>query len=138
VRAAVDGVVDFSQLDLHDPNWHRRLRLIVDEMLRQDRLKSLELLHRRKLAFLQVCTEPVARGQLIESEAQMVDDYLNVMNGQPASQVNSKIRVAKKLRDSWAIAFGDPKDAKVQASIDATAEMLRQQREATTPRRPKK
>lgn len=129
VRAAVGGIIDFAQADLRDPAWHRRLGLIVDEMLRQDKLKSLELLHTKRLAVMQCfAQDPERFNKYAEEEAELLEDYFDTMHGRPAQKEARKVRMAKKLKQAWSQEFGDPSNPEVQQSIDAVAEYLRLRR----------
>lgn len=130
VRAHVDGVVDFKELDLHNPAWHRRLHLVLVELLRQDELKGLELLHRRKLTYM-LCNagDPDRYNKLVEEETQLTEDYFKALdNLSKDSSDTVKNKLGKRLFAAWASEFGDPTDPDVQRRIEATAAALKRQR----------
>lgn len=129
VRAAVDGVVDFTKADLRNPLWHRRLSIIVGEMLRRDRLKSLERLHTRLLAYLPTRLGSVQEfNKLAEEETEVINDFLGTLAGRTKPTGSRKVEAAKALRDAWNREFGDSSKADVQQNIDQVAEALRQMR----------
>jgi hypothetical protein len=106
------------------------LLFIVDEMLRQDRIKSLERIHDRRLA-LMLCfsNDPEKYNKLAEDEVQIFEDHINLILGQPEQKGDRRVRVAKALRASWHKAFAENKsEEEVQRDVDAVAEALRQQR----------
>ena len=131
VRAAVDGVVDFSNADLMDPRWHKRLSLVIDEMDRKDELKFYEALHRRYLTFLLMGSDSVA---IIEGNAkkekQAIDRISDIIFMTEGNERDTQKATAIWARKAWAQAWGDPSDPEVRSNIDAIAAGLRAQREA--------
>lgn len=101
----------------------------MGEMLRQDKLKSLERIHTRLLAYLPTRVGSVQEfNKLAEEEVEVVNSYLETLAGKTKPTTSRKVEAAKALRNAWNSEFGDSSTTEVQQKIDLVAEALRQMR----------
>lgn len=129
VKAAVDGVVDFSHVNLLDSRWHRRLKFLLDEMLRQENIEQLKLLQNRSLAYI-TCPilEPPTVADFIKGEEKLMDSINAALYGGSEEKENRKSKIADMLRKAWEREYGNLQDGDVQRRIQETADMLKQRR----------
>jgi hypothetical protein len=52
VQAALEGAVDYTKADRRDPNWYRKLRLILEGINRRNNLDITRLSYEKTLAVL--------------------------------------------------------------------------------------
>jgi len=130
IRAAVEGVVDFSQANLLDPRWHKRLYVLLSAMVERDRRAAALARHQRSLAYIAVPNigrESFTRHHEQEKEAFI--EYLSSLFFQKNEQGDRKKAMAARMRDAWAAEFGDLDSPETQKKIDDVAAALRHQRD---------
>jgi hypothetical protein len=111
---------------MSDPLWYKRLSIVIAEMLRKDDITRKEFLHNRQLVQLQLAIRSGAGfAKEAELETAAAEAYLNALQCTETQKTTASKSVAAQLRDTWIKVFGDPEDAKVQASIDAVTNSLK-------------
>jgi hypothetical protein len=131
LRAAVDGVVDYSQANLLDYWWHLRLNLLLNELVDREMLAYLRLSNQRHLAYLGVpgLTEESWK-QHREGEHSSYEDYIKILLGVFQEDERShKERLEQAMTEAWEREFGDTADPQTQVRIEAAAAQLRLHRE---------
>lgn len=128
VRAAVDGVVDFSKTELRNANWHRRLALLLGELSRKEQLEYTKILYERALRQATIVTDVETKNRLLEKADEHLNEYIDMQFGSANDKATVRKTAAEQLRSAWAAAYGDPNDPKVKQKIDAVVAGLEQQR----------
>jgi hypothetical protein len=130
VRAAATGAVDFSKAELTNPRWTDRLRLILDELTRNNRIEFLRALHQHYTSFMLVPRLTDESYGKIKEGANSTMDLLVEM-----TYPWDKERAAKTRRDdvkaavgAWEDHYGKLDDPEVQAAIDSTVDAVRKHR----------
>ena len=126
IRSAVDGVIDYSEADALNPVWHKRVNILLREMVEKDDRDILKMGMHRSLSYLAVngLTEDSWKYHL-EKAFDLYDDYYRSTYSLPKTGGDRKQKMNDQLQDSWAEAFGNPKDAKVQDDIDKVVQGLK-------------
>lgn len=133
MKAAVDGVIDFSKADIHNPKWYARLKLFLGEMARKEALAVKQAQYDRLARFL-ACVSPSSSqyNKLVEDELELFSELMHEQYGQPGQ---TKTDFVKKLMAAWNNEFGDSSSPEVQKKIDAVAAGLRQETQKSKRRR---
>ena len=135
VRAAVDGVIDYSEADTLNPMWHKRVNILLREMIEKDNRDILKIGMQRSLAYLPVSGLTADSWKYHSEKAfDMYDDYYRSVYSLPKTGGDRKQRMAEQLQGAWCEAFGNPKDAEVRDDIDKVVQGLKAANRAT--RRP--
>lgn len=130
LRAAVDGVIDYSKASLLDPRWHLRLNLILGEMLDRETLSYLRTSHARHLGYLAAAIDPESWKKHRDAEKETYSDFVQILLGSFATEDRDhKQTLAQAMTSAWEREFGSTSDPDTQLRIDATAAQLRMQRE---------
>ncbi len=125
IRAAVDGVVDYSEADVTDPNWHKRLNMLLRELAERDKRELLKLNMTHSLSYLPVKNLKEESWKYHSEKAfDMYDDYYRSIYSMPEVAGDRKQRMAKQLHDAWAVEFGDPNDPEVAKDIEKVTQGL--------------
>jgi hypothetical protein len=134
VRAAVDGVVDYSQLDLTDPTWHLRHNLLLREMMSRDEREIDKLDMMQSLSYLSVngVTEETWKYHS-EKAFDMFDNYYRSVYVLPKQEGDREQRVTKQLSEAWSTEFGDLKDPDTLKEIDQVVAGLKAVNKARRP-----
>ena len=127
MRLAVDGIVDFSQLDYRNPAWGIRLCWLAKEFQRGEMLKFLRYEQKRHLGYMASGLQSDSWNKHRELELKRHDEIVRVLFDL-GKENDQKQRLEAGLRKAWAEHWGDPNDAETQKKIDATAEALRRRR----------
>jgi hypothetical protein len=129
-------VIDFTKVDLRNPLWHKRLGIVIDEILRRDHLEVTKLMHRRSMTAMTSPLLDVAQyNKLAESEAALVDQYLSALYGGVEKKEDRNNKIATASRDAWERAFGKLDSPEVQKKIHDAALGLKHARQATQTRK---
>lgn len=136
VRAAVDGVIDFTKVDLRNPLWHKRLGIVIDELLKRDHLEITKLMHNRQLSAMN-CTllDAPQYNKIAEAEAALADQFISALYGGTEKKEDRGKKIASASRDAWERAFGKLDSPEVQKKIHDTALGLKHARQATETRK---
>jgi hypothetical protein len=127
VRAAVDGVIDPTTVDLRDPHWYIQLNWRLDELERKERIEILRLLHERSAARLNraVHINLDSFNNLAKQEQKAFRELMAEYIGDDGADAEQ--RVYDEARAAWIKAYGDPNDPAVRARIDTVVERLKPQ-----------
>ena len=119
IRAAVDGVVDYSKADVTSPVWHRRLNILLRELVEKDKRELLKLSMSHSLSYLAVgnLTEDSWKYHS-ERAFEAFDDYYRSVYSLPKLEGDRKKRMNEQLQEAWAAEFGDPNDPKTARDIE--------------------
>lgn len=122
VRAAVTGAIDFSKSDPYDRRWTLRLRLVIDEMIRQSSLQFVGILHQHYMACMAIPNlQPDSFKQMRNSENELLEVIISRLEPWNKDQVSKTQRdTAHAAVAEWEAHYGKLDDPKVQAAIDAT------------------
>lgn len=133
VRAAVDGIVNFREMDRFDPRWRLRLDILLSEIAERDRREFMRELHAKFLAYISAgWLSGDGRRQMIQLELDLMQQYADVIFDQNTDQKATVRDLATAGRDAWAESFGDPNDPTVQQAIDqVVASLQRPERHAS-------
>lgn len=127
VRAAVDGVVDFSG-DFRDKMYVKGIVWRMAELERREWLRLQERLHDRHLAYLgSPHLQPTAAQSVADKEAHALDRIIGSVFGTGHTKTERRAQKAAEFKQAWSRVFGDPDDPVVQARIQATARALLEQ-----------
>lgn len=130
VRAALDGVIDFSQADFLDPRWHARLHLLLEELTQQDYREFLKMKAGRELAYISSpFHDENSWAAHTKAEAEYLEDWTDNLFGIKTERGDRRARIAKAHRDAWQQEFGQMNDPETQRKIDETVASLRMQRD---------
>ena len=127
LRAHVDGVIDFRNTDLLNPNWHKRLLLVLKELVDREKMEILKLIHQRELAKISI---PLLTTEGLESSLELaqeaLESYVGILVGRGAQDKETrKTQQIKTLEAAWASQFGDPNDPETQEAIDRVVSALK-------------
>ena len=109
-----------------NPMWHRRVNILLREIVSQDNRDILKMGMHRSLSYLAVggLTEDSWKFHS-EKAFDMYDEYYRSVYSLPKTGEDRKQRMAGQLQGAWAEAFGNPKDPEVQADIDKVVQGLK-------------
>jgi len=127
LRAHVDGVIDFRETNLLDPNWHKRLLLVLKELVDREKMEILKLIHQRELAKISI---PLLTAEGLESSLELaqeaLESYVGILVGQGSQDKETrKTQQIKTLESAWAAQFGDPNDPETREAIDRVVSALK-------------
>ncbi len=133
IQAARTGAIDFGRAKLLDRHWWLKLKFILNN-LETDSL--FRILKARQDQHLAAILTPNISQSSFDTHWSSANDAIGKMTeslfpwmGDMSSKA-VKNRNIQMMADAWKQRWGDPKDPKVKANIDATvAEMYRKQRE---------
>ena len=128
LKAAASGLVDFSAFDQHSATCWLKLKLLAEEIDKQNTVRLWEMQHHQQLSMMshaEMTTESLDKSW--ESANGIVNDVADLLFPWHAdNDDNGEQQTAyDRLRDSWINAWGDPSDPTVSAKIKATADWLR-------------
>jgi len=138
VRAAVRGIVDFTEARLLDTVWWQRCRILLEEMNREDRRRVLEnaFNYHRSLVGNSGLTEESFRNEqntadsIYEELLRMYQPWRKIENTPTKPPTND----IQELFEIYKQAFGDPNDPVARTN---TENHLRQERERIAQERAK-
>jgi hypothetical protein len=127
VQAAAAGVIDFGRADPRDPKWWRYLRLILDQLERQNLKECYRLYNDRILAMLSRSNLTKESTELLldDSETRITSIIKLLFPWLEVSREEVRKQQAVKLREAWESWFGKLDDPETQRRINETAEWLR-------------
>jgi len=131
VRAAVRGIIDYSEARLLDPRWWKRTRLLLNAMVREDDflLQRGIFDYHRSLASNSGLTEESFK----LSQERARDSFHDILGAlRPWEGSSAEERKAKEyadLRQAYVEAFGDPSDPEYQAEQEEKLRQWKEQRE---------
>lgn len=127
LRAYVDGVIDFRDADLLDPYWHKRLLIVLKELVDRERMEILKMVHQRELAKIGI---PLLTADGLESSLRLaqetLESYVNILIGSTdQNKKDRKTKQLKSLKEAWSERFGDLDDPETQEAIKRVVDSLR-------------
>ena len=128
IKAASSGLIDFATFNPHSVASWTRLKLLLEELDKQNTVRLWEMQHHQQLSMMShtdMTTESLDKSW--ESATGIVNDVADILFPWNAGADDSAERKTAydRLRDSWVTAWGDPSDPTVSATIKATADWLR-------------
>jgi hypothetical protein len=116
VRAAVRGVIDFHEARLLDPEWWRRCRALLRELVREDDIviqRSILDFHRALVSNSGLDDDSFKTSQE-HAKAAVFDMMGLVRPWEGGTYEDRKRQEYKQLIDSYIEEFGDPNDPEFQ------------------------
>lgn len=138
LEAAVTGAIDFTQADLRDPNWYRRLHLILNKVGDQQTRQYWESVQRQRTGHLIKLSlvRPGMSPDHLEQLRQFIDHPLDELrqslfpwlaDAQQSSLASRRTAYAE-LSAAWEEEYGKLDDPATQAKIAATVAAMRAQK----------
>jgi hypothetical protein len=136
VQAAAAGVVDFGRADPRDPKWWRYIRLIVDQLERENLRQYHRLCNDRIVAVLgrDGLGRESATRLLAESDRRIAGIAKILFPWIDHDRQESRQDQARQLRGAWEAQFGKLDDPETQRRIRRTVEWLRRGDRSQAPR----
>jgi hypothetical protein len=126
IRAAVDGVVDFSKSRLMDPNWHRHVAMMLGgyyDNLKINFKKYAEERHLKMMMLFPLALSEERYKYHSEEEFQAHSDYFDLLFGntvKPQGQIVATVN--DQLKAAWESEWGSMNDPKtIQRVVDTAA-----------------
>lgn len=125
VRAAARGIVDFSEADIDDPVWYRKLRFLLVEMNKEDRRQLKRFDHAASMTAAIV--NAIQKRSPVDSMSDGLDTVIEMSNSLWPWLKADKYRetMAEQLAASWANEFGDMDDPETKKRIEETANAIK-------------
>jgi hypothetical protein len=126
IRAAVDGIIDYSKADVTNPTWHKRLNIILREIIEKDKRELFKLSMAHSLAYLPVSNITEDSWKYHSEKAfEMYDNYYRSTYSMPKVEGDRKKRMTAQLQSAWSEEFGDLNDPKVKEDIEKVTQGLK-------------
>jgi len=127
LRAHVDGVIDFREANLLDPYWHKRLLIVLKELVDREKMEILKMIHQRELAKIGI---PLLTSEGLESSLNLaqetLESYVGLLVGaDEQDKADRKTRQIKSLEEAWSDQFGDPDDPNTRDAISRVVASLK-------------
>jgi hypothetical protein len=127
VQAAAAGALDFGRADPRDPKWWRYLRLIINQIEREN-LKEYHQLYNNRVVSMLSRTDLTRESaeRLLEESDSRIDSIAKILfPWVNLDRESVRKEEAQKLRSTWESWFGKLDDPDTQRRIRETAEWLR-------------
>ena len=127
VQAAAAGGVDFGRADPRDPKWWRYLRLILDQLERNNLKEYHGLYNARTVAVLgRSNLERDSAEKLLEDSETRISRIGKILfPWVELDRAAVRKQQAQRLRETWESWFGKLDDPDTQRRIQETADWLR-------------
>jgi hypothetical protein len=118
VRAAIEGVVDFSKARLHDRRWWQRSWLLLGELLRKEAREEAKAeldLHLATLANARIASDPAMFKNASENATRAFERLQRMLQPWSEKQKTGEKELVDDLIQNYKQIFGDPTTAEFKA-----------------------
>lgn len=110
-----------------DPYWHKRLLIVLKELVDREKMEILKMIHQRELAKIGI---PLLTSEGLESSLNLaqetLESYVGLLVGaDEQDKADRKTRQIKSLEEAWSDQFGDPDDPNTRDAISRVVASLK-------------
>ncbi len=136
VQAAVRGIINFNEADILNPQWVKKVRILIAGMERESYAKMYQEGARIKIQLAQAITPANEQfSNVIKRALELFDKsvgfWLPWVDRSPETLEEEKKSTARRVAKAWEDVWGSLNDPKVIEAIKDTAGAIRAQAELT-------